>query len=70
MKDFREYINEINTDKPVEALVSFFIDNEWFGQKFSENNGHITLSDAQIELFNRKLETFLNGKPDDLYDRF
>ena len=70
MKEFKEFINELNTDKPVEAIITFFIDNEWFGEAISKENGKIMLSESQIELFSKKLETFLNNDLNSLYAQF
>ena len=63
MKEFKEFINEFNTVIPLEDIVTFFIDNEWFGENLSLEQGKILLSNSQIETFTRKLNAFINGTP-------
>ncbi|MBE5870979.1 MAG: hypothetical protein E7294_06955 [Lachnospiraceae bacterium] len=70
MKEFKEFINEINTDKPIESIITFFIDNEWFGETIRKENGKIMLSDDQIERFTKNLSTFLDDNEDSIYERF
>ena len=53
MKDFKEFINEFDTGKSIESIVTFFVDNEWFGESIVMEQGKIILSDAQIERFTK-----------------
>lgn len=70
MKEFKEFINEINTDKSIESIVAFFVDNEWFGEHIAMEQGRIMLSDSQIEYFTEKLNTFVNCEQETLYIQF
>ena len=63
MKEFKEFINEFNTIIPIEDIVTFFIDNKWFGETLTFEQGKIILSDAQIETFTQKINTFITGTP-------
>ena len=70
MKEFKDFINELNTDKPIDCIITFFIDNEWFGETIRKKNGKIILSDEQIELFTDKLTPFLGNKDVSIYEYF
>lgn len=74
MKEFKELINELikdfHTEKTLEAITAFFIDNEWFGEKPILKQGKILLSDAQTKCFTKELATFLSGTKDTLYELF
>jgi len=41
MKEFKDFINELNTDKRIDCIITFFIDNEWFGETIRKKNGKI-----------------------------
>ena len=70
MKDFKEFIEGFETDKSIEDIVSFFVDNEWFGERPAFENGRYWLTDLQIERFTHELKLFFHGTADDLYKRF
>lgn len=70
MKEFKDFINELNTDKPIDCIITFFIDNEWFGETLRKKNGKIILSDEQIEFFTDKLTPFLGNKDVSIYEYF
>lgn len=72
MKEFKEFITEINRDagKPIESIVTFFVNNGWFGEKLTQKDGKIFLSSSQITLFTEKLTPFLTSTPQDLYEMF
>lgn len=70
MKDFKEFINEFDTGKSIESIVTFFVDNEWFGKSIVMEQGKIILSDAQIERFTKELNIFINGTQTTLYMQF
>lgn len=70
MKDFKEFINEFDTGKSIESIVTFFVDNEWFGESIVMEQGKIILSDAQIERFTKELNIFINGTQTTLYMQF
>ena len=70
MKEFKDFINELNTDKPIDCIITFFIDNEWFRETIRKKNGKIILSDEQIELFTDKLTPFLGNKDVSIYEYF
>ena len=70
MKEFKDFINELNTDKRIDCIITFFIDNEWFGETIRKKNGKIILSDEQIELFTDKLTPFLGNKDVSIYEYF
>ncbi len=70
MKEFKEFINGLDTDRSVEDIITFFIDNEWFGEDIHKEYGRIMLSDNQMSLFAVKLKPFLDGKEASLHGDF
>ena len=70
MKEFKEFIKEFNTDKSIEDIVTFFVDNEWFGEKPTLKQGKILLSDSQAERFAMELAVFLGSTQETLYEQF
>lgn len=70
MKELREFINEFDTDKSIESIVTFFVNHEWFGEHLSIEHGNIMLTDKQIKLFSEHLNSFINGTPESLYECF
>ena len=74
MKEFREFIREFikefNTDKSIEDIVTFFVDNEWFDEKLTLKQGKILLSDSQAKRFSMELAAFLGGTQETLYEQF
>lgn len=69
MKEFKTYINEFHTEKPIESIITFFVDNNWFGEQLIKENGTIILSDKQIEKFTKELTVFLNNDKIWVYER-
>ena len=70
MKEFKEFLSQFNTDKSMEDIVTFFVDNEWFDESIVLENGKIMLSDNQIERFTQELNIFMEGNQITLYERF
>lgn len=70
MKEFKEFIKEFDTDKSIEDIVTFFVDNEWFGEKPTLLQGKILLTDSQAERFSMELTSFLGGTLETLYEHF
>ena len=70
MKEFRTFINDYNTDKSIESIIAYFVDNEWFGEEMTVENGRIMLTEKQIALFTKQLNLFLDGTEATLYIQF
>ncbi|MCQ2499800.1 MAG: hypothetical protein MJ117_00465 [Lachnospiraceae bacterium] len=70
MRDLREFIGSLETDKPSGTIITFFVDNAWFGETLCRKNGAVLLTEEQEKLFRSKLELFLQGSPDEMYVRF
>lgn len=66
MIEFKNYIKEMQanavlTEKAdAHSIISFLIDNRWFGKKPTYENGVVFLSDEQVKLFSAPLRQFLN----------
>lgn len=63
MKELKAFLNEFNTDISIEDIVTFFVDNNWFDEPLTFEQGKIILSDSQIEIFSQKLHAFITGTP-------
>lgn len=70
MKEFKEFIEKFSSNKPLEDIVTFFVDNEWFSEKLTLTQGKIYISDEQAELFTEKLTLFVEGTRDTLFKQF
>lgn len=51
MKEFKEFIKELNISASLESIVTFFMDNEWFNENIVMEHGKIMLSDIQAVKF-------------------
>ena len=70
MKEFKKFLSEFNTDISIEDIVTFFIDNNWFGENLALEQGMIILTNLQIETFTQKLTAFITGTPATLFTQF
>lgn len=70
MKEFKEFIKELNIDTPIDDIIAFFVDNNWFGESLSIENNKITLSECQVNLFKEKLNTFIKKDTTFIFDEF
>lgn len=70
MKELREFISEFDTEKSIESIVAFFVDNDWFGERIIAEQGKILLSDTQIDRFTKELRVFIDGTETTLYVLF
>lgn len=70
MKEFKEFIKELNISASLESIVTFFVDNEWFNENIVMEHGKIMLSDIQIEHFTNVLLSFADNTYSTLYEQF
>ena len=70
MKEFKEFIKELNISASLESIVTFFMDNEWFNENIVMEHGKIMLSDIQIEHFTNVLLSFADNTYSTLYEQF
>ena len=70
MKEFKEFISDFQTEKTMESIVAFFVDNDWFGETLVKDRGKILLTDEQVERFGNVLNTFLGGTKETLFSEF
>lgn len=66
MVDFRDFVSELMSKAPpseknnIHAVISFFVDNDWFGDKPAFKDGHVLLDDTQVQLYTDPLRSFLS----------
>ena len=46
MKEFKEFVSDFQTEKSIESIITFFVDNDWFGEKLVTEQGKILLTDG------------------------
>ena len=70
MKEFKEFVSDFQTEKSIESIITFFVDNDWFGEKLITEQGKILLTDGQVKRFEEKLSMYLAGTSTTMFKEF
>ncbi|MCR5746107.1 MAG: hypothetical protein K6G03_00180 [Lachnospiraceae bacterium] len=68
--EINEFLEKYADLASKEEISTFFVDNEWFGEHLTLQDGRINLTQPQIDLFGTKLDYFTSHDENDLYKAF
>lgn len=70
MRTLNELLCEMKAPEKLDAVTTFLIDNDWFGEELSAKDGLLQFTDEQAVIFREKITGFLNTDLDALICTF